>query len=400
VNRLFAHAVGLLCLAGAAWVIHWAVPASGWHDLHELWGTVAFLLLGIVALPFTAVLFHELAHGTAAALTGYRITTICFWAPVSMIQIRLFGIWFVCGRTLKRSGYCVAYPKRMPKSRPFLYPAAGPLMTLLLVVGATIGGSAHIRGLSLWCIGAAFINVLYFASYMVPRRVWIAGRPVLTDGAHLLALLHPMTPADRIDLKLTYAWTLWDQGKVAEVESLVTECRQESPDHHGAAMVQAALFWRQGRLTEAAAMYDSCLGDPEAGVQAKVALALLKSDPGPLHNPEQADLFSQQLLSDMPDNAKVLLTRAIVLGRLGRSEEAYPYVDLAYENLLDPGDRGYAAGFKGLQFASQRQVRLAERCLRQALYLGAPHSLARTLARALRSSKKPTSSSSSVSKSS
>jgi len=390
VNKLFAVGVGLLCLAGAVWIIHWAVPSSSWHDLHDLWGTVAFFLLGVVSLPFTAVLFHELAHGAAAALTGYRISTICFWAPVSMIQIRLFGIWFVCGRTLRRSGYCMAYPKRMPRSRPFLYPAAGPLMTLLLVVGATLGGSAHIRGLSLWCIGAAFLNVLYFASSIVPRIVWISGRPALTDGARLLALLRPMTPADRIDLKLSYASGLSIQGLVAELESLVSECRQESPEHRGAALFQAWLHWRRDRPQEASELYESCLGDHEEGFQAKMALALLRCAPGPLQNLEQADLFSQQLVAGMPGNASAWLMRAIVLGHRGRSEEAQHFLEMAYENLLDPGERGYAAGLKGLQFASQQNVRQAERCLRQALYLGAPYSTVKALARAVRQSRKPT----------
>lgn len=389
-NRLLSHALLLLCLAGTAAIVHWAVPTGSWHQLGEMWGAGALALLGLLALPFTAVLFHELAHGAAAAVTGYRIHSICFWAPVSVTHLKLFGVWFVCGRVLRRSGYCLAYPRHLPTWRPILYPAAGPLMTLLLIVGAATAASyVQNRWVQYWLLGVMFINVLYFGSSIVPRTLWIVGRPAFSDGAQVLAALRPLTDADRISLKLDYAWGLAQEGRNSEAELLVAECRAEMPGHRTAALVEAFHLWRLGKLKEALDLYSGCIGDEQFGVEAKAAIALLRCTAGEVQDLARADALSQEILAAFPGAPRAWMTRAYVLSALGRAEESMRFMDLAYENLLDPGERGTAAVLRGHGYVGQGRVPLAEKSLRQALYLGADYSAVRSLARALRKIRKP-----------
>jgi tetratricopeptide (TPR) repeat protein len=233
-----------------------------------------------------------------------------------------------------------------------------------------------------------FINVLYFGSSIVPRTVWILDRPGSSDGALILAALRPLSAADRINLKLEYAWGLEQEGRRSDAEALFAQCRAESPDHRMAAMIQAGVFWRQGKLKEAMDLYSECSGDAEFGTEAKAALALLICTPGAIQDLGRADALSQEILSRFPGVPRGWITRAYVLGALGRTEEATRFLDLAYENLLDPGDRGNAAVLKGHSFVAQGRVRPAEHCLRKALYLGADYSSVRALARALRKIRK------------
>lgn len=389
-NRFLAYAFYLLFAAGAAWVINWAVPHNEWHLLPQMWGSIAIVVLAVLAVPLSGVLLHELAHGAAALVTGYRIHSICFWAPLALTHFKLMGVWFACGNHLRGAGYCIAYPKRPRTRRPLLYPAAGPLMNLALALGGAWSAECTQGWTSRWLAGIALVNALYFGSSIMPRRVWISGRQALSDGARILSSMTAPVGKDLVELKLEYAWGLALKGRVAEAEGIVSGCLSECPGHSGAKGFQAWLHWRDGKKKESLELFESVAAEPDAGADVQASLALILCEEGPLRNLERADALSKKALADSPRSAHAVMVRGVVLGSLNRSDEARQYFDRAYETLLDPDERGYVAAVRGLYMAAEDHPAGAKRLLRQAIHLGGRRGTVWALARAIRRAGKAT----------
>lgn len=388
-SKFLRHVACLAFIATAAWVVAWAVPSKDWHLLAEIWGSAALIFVAAAAVPFLAVLLHELAHGLAAVCTGYRIYCICVWAPVPLFHVKVLGKWFVFGNFLRGAGYCIAYPKRLRRSLPLLYPTAGPLANfVLMVVGAL--GWARFSGswFAIWLAGTAIVNAIYLVSGLARSTAWIAGRPTLTDGARMLEALRPLGERERARLKLEYAWGLAVEGRLDEAEVMVGECAMEFPNQREVDSFRASLLQGRGRLKEAFTLLEGCLRDAEVGDDAGAALALLLCAEGDLRNLERADTLSREVLAKAPGVDRLSMIRGIVLLTSDRTQEAKSYFNYAYERLLDPAARGYVATVMALYCAQENDFRRAGRYLRQALYLGARPSAVRSFARRIRQLKK------------
>jgi tetratricopeptide (TPR) repeat protein len=290
-----------------------------------------FLALFLIAIPA-----HELGHGLAGALVGYRVRLIRLGiGPVILARRVRTTRLELCA--LPFGGLTIGVPKRPWASvrlREWTFYAAGPATNVIvsLVLYRLLWKDLGNGTLREFVATAAGVNVFEAAVNLIPAR---SSDGLRTDGYSLLTIpfrTRAEVEALQIAIESQIILDTLDGGHMTRALEAAQDLRRRAPHLASAAFPLSLVLLRQARYDEARGVLREALAQSNEPIQvARVQgqIALVSAMGGRVEDLPEADRFSADALEALPGIAGAKGIRGAVLVRLGRCAEAVPLLERA-----------------------------------------------------------------------
>jgi hypothetical protein len=192
-------------------------------------------------------------------------------------------------------------------------------------------------------------SVIPIADVMNEHRVYLPAAGLFPAAATLLALLFLRLDARHVGRDTAVAGAVlasvlgvvtWNRNLAWRDETaLWSDAAAKSPGHYRPVFNWGAALTKQRRFAEAAVIFRRGVEVDPRSVAARVQLGVVLYLSG---DPRGAEVELRQAVALAPDDADALLNLSVLLGAVGKKDEARVYLERLRRVAKSPGDRAWA----------------------------------------------------------